>query len=166
MRRPLRLQSAIEYLVTYGWAILAITVVLAALFALGVFNPGNTLPTQCILPAGLSCTSVYVASNGLASINLLQATLTPINVTSFGCNTNQTVAHMYLPYNPPSNQVKLQIGGNYSFSVQCWTGSGALSAPYSATPGTGFEGYLTVNYIETTSGFSHTVIGQLTAKVA
>ena len=32
-------QSAMEYLMTYGWAILIIAVILAALFELGVFNP-------------------------------------------------------------------------------------------------------------------------------
>ncbi len=34
-------QSALEYLVTYGWAILAIVVVAAVLWYFGVFNPGN-----------------------------------------------------------------------------------------------------------------------------
>ena len=32
-------QSAMEYLMTYGWAILIISVVLAVLFSLGVTNP-------------------------------------------------------------------------------------------------------------------------------
>ncbi len=32
-------QSAMEYLMTYGWAILIIAVVLAALYSLGIFNP-------------------------------------------------------------------------------------------------------------------------------
>ena len=31
-------QSAMEYLMTYGWAILIIAVMLAALYSLGVFN--------------------------------------------------------------------------------------------------------------------------------
>jgi hypothetical protein len=35
----LKAQSAMEYLMTYGWAILIISIVLAALFQLGVFNP-------------------------------------------------------------------------------------------------------------------------------
>ena len=35
-------QSALEYLMTYGWAILIIVIVGAALFALGVFNPQGT----------------------------------------------------------------------------------------------------------------------------
>lgn len=34
-------QSALEYLVTYGWAILAIVIVAALLWALGIFNPGG-----------------------------------------------------------------------------------------------------------------------------
>ncbi len=37
----MRSQSAMEYLMTYGWAILIIAVVLAALFQLGVFSGGN-----------------------------------------------------------------------------------------------------------------------------
>jgi len=37
-------QSAMEYLMTYGWAILIIAVVLGALFQLGVFNANNFAP--------------------------------------------------------------------------------------------------------------------------
>ena len=48
-KKPLRkasakAQSAMEYLMTYGWAILIISVVLAALFQLGVFNPMTFAP--------------------------------------------------------------------------------------------------------------------------
>ena len=42
--RSLRLQSATEYLMTYGWAILIIAVVLGALFQLGVFNASTFAP--------------------------------------------------------------------------------------------------------------------------
>lgn len=40
----LKIQSAMEYLMTYGWAILIIAIVMVALFALGVFNSANFLP--------------------------------------------------------------------------------------------------------------------------
>jgi Concanavalin A-like lectin/glucanases superfamily len=40
----LRSQSAMEYLMTYGWSILIVAVVLAALFQLGVFSPANFTP--------------------------------------------------------------------------------------------------------------------------
>jgi len=36
-----RAQSAMEYLMTYGWAILVIAVVLGALYQLGILNPGS-----------------------------------------------------------------------------------------------------------------------------
>jgi len=40
----IKAQSAMEYLMTYGWAILIIAVVLGALFELGVFNANNFAP--------------------------------------------------------------------------------------------------------------------------
>ena len=58
-----RSQSAMEYLMTYGWAILIIAVVLAALFELGVFNPMTFAPKaspgscQVIRPEGAGTTN-------------------------------------------------------------------------------------------------------------
>ena len=40
-------QGAMEYLMTYGWALLVIVVVGAALFALGVLNPATYTKSQC-----------------------------------------------------------------------------------------------------------------------
>ncbi len=56
-------QSAMEYLMTYGWAILIIAVVLAALFELGVFNPLTFAPKaspgscQVVRPEGAGTTA-------------------------------------------------------------------------------------------------------------
>jgi hypothetical protein len=41
-------QSALEYLMTYGWALVVIVIVVAALFAFGVFNT----PANCTQFAG------------------------------------------------------------------------------------------------------------------
>lgn len=40
-------QGALEYLMTYGWALLVIVVVGAALFALGVLNPSTYVQKSC-----------------------------------------------------------------------------------------------------------------------
>ncbi len=40
-------QGAMEYLMTYGWALLVIVVVAAALFALGVLNPATYQQKRC-----------------------------------------------------------------------------------------------------------------------
>ncbi len=61
--RAFKSQSAMEYLMTYGWAILIIAVVLAALFELGVFNPMTFAPKaspgscQVIRPEGAGTTN-------------------------------------------------------------------------------------------------------------
>ena len=46
-----------EYLMTYGWAILIIAVVLVALFSLGVFSGGVGLSNACIAQSGFLCES-------------------------------------------------------------------------------------------------------------
>ena len=62
-------QSAMEYLMTYGWAILIIAVVLAALFSLGVFNPMTFAPKaspgscQVVRPEGAGTTN-FISLSG------------------------------------------------------------------------------------------------------
>ena len=67
-------QSAMEYLMTYGWAIIVILVVLAALYLLGIFTPGGTLGNQCHVQFKYSCTGFTLATNGSASFLLGQNT--------------------------------------------------------------------------------------------
>ncbi len=75
--RSIRLQSAMEYLMTYGWAILIIAVVLGALFQLGVFNAGAFAPRappgacQVFRPNGPN-TATYVNLEGVCSGELPQ----------------------------------------------------------------------------------------------
>jgi hypothetical protein len=70
-RRVMRAQSAMEYLMTYGWAILIIAVVLGALFSIGVFSP--SLVTACIPSSGFTClnptlhTGTFTATVGQAT---------------------------------------------------------------------------------------------------
>ena len=40
-------QGALEYLMTYGWALLVIVIVAAALFGLGVLNPASYQQKRC-----------------------------------------------------------------------------------------------------------------------
>ena len=63
-------QSAMEYLMTYGWAILVVLIALGALFYLGVFNPKT--PSTCNANAPLTCTDV-LASDGVDTVTLVLA---------------------------------------------------------------------------------------------
>jgi len=84
-------QSAMEYLMTYGWAILIIAVVLGALFQLGVFNANNFAPKappgacQVFRPNGPGTTS-FINLEGICSGELPQYTL-----ASYGGTASITV---------------------------------------------------------------------------
>ena len=68
-----RAQSAMEYLMTYGWAILIIAVVLGALFSLGLFSGTTLLGTSCIGTPGWLCNSPILShTTGTLSFTLGQ----------------------------------------------------------------------------------------------
>src|SRR3989344_7426549 len=48
-KRKVKGQAAIEFLMTYGWAILAAVIVLGALSFFGIFNPGSFSPAAAVL---------------------------------------------------------------------------------------------------------------------
>ena len=64
-----RSQSAMEYLMTYGWAILIIAIVLVALFSLGIFNSSNFAPKaqpgSCEVLRNSAQTSLVGQCNGM-----------------------------------------------------------------------------------------------------
>ncbi|MGC9142402.1 MAG: hypothetical protein ACP5HF_00680 [Candidatus Micrarchaeia archaeon] len=153
----LRMQSAMEYLMTYGWALLIIGIALAAFFALGVFSPNRYVPTVCTLPSGLGC-SFSSLTKGVATLTLNNALPDPINVTAIGCAPNKIFTNMQTPYNPPSNQIYIPSGGMYQFNVVC-QGASTLA------PGQLYKGYLIINYTDDVTGFPQTIFGTLAAKV-
>ncbi|MCL4403193.1 MAG: hypothetical protein M1500_03780 [Candidatus Marsarchaeota archaeon] len=153
----LRAQSAMEYLTTYGWAILIIAVVLSAMYVLGLFSPSSYVNNECIFPAEFSCLSSFIAQNGILTINLEQSTSSPINITALGCNDQGTLTNMQ-PYSP---QMNVQIGSNTTLSVQCYANGTAFSSGLGGV----YKGDMILNYTDLQTGFSHTIIGQLVAKV-
>ena len=53
--KTIKSQAALEFIMTYGWAILVVLVAIGALSYFGVLNPGRFLPSRCTLPAGIGC---------------------------------------------------------------------------------------------------------------
>ena len=56
-------QAAMEFLMTYGWAILVVLAAIAALAYFGVLSPDRFLPEQCTLPSGAACLDFTVGGN-------------------------------------------------------------------------------------------------------
>ncbi len=84
-------QAAMEYLMTYGWAIVALVIVIAALMATGAFNPSYLIAEECTLQPDLSCTShvLYLDTGGTPTLEFrinnglgYDIMLTSVKVTS------------------------------------------------------------------------------------
>ena len=54
-------QAAFEFLITYGWALLMIMVIIAALAYFGVFNPKKILPARCTFSPEINCIDYNIA---------------------------------------------------------------------------------------------------------
>ncbi len=48
-------QYATEFMMTYGWVLVAIATIFAALYAFGIIDIGDLLPEKCTLTPGFTC---------------------------------------------------------------------------------------------------------------
>jgi hypothetical protein len=158
-----KLQSAVEYLTTYGWMILIVTVVLVAFYYFGVANPSSLQHPKCLIAqSSLSCISFVMANSGVLYLNLGNYAQEPINITGIGCGTSNTIDTMQAPVNPPSNQVELADNSNYTFEVQCYNDA----LPFSGKIGSFFTGTVVVNYTNDATGLSGLIYGSLEVPVS
>lgn len=86
--KRMRGQSAVEYLITYGWAILLLAIVIAGLFASGVLTPSYFISEECYLGPNLPCDfQLYRDSaepeNTVISLRFTNGFAYPITITSF-----------------------------------------------------------------------------------
>lgn len=141
------LQSAVEFLTTYGWAILLVAIVIVALYGFGFFN---TTMDQCSLGSGLSCQNEALAPNGILSVAVLQTTGGQINVTGIACaEGNSSVKFQPVQWTQNSSTT-------HTYTVQCYTPS---ASAYSAPSGSVFKGGVGLLYRETLTGYTHAVYG-------
>lgn len=71
-------QYSVEFLVTYGWALLIIGIVIGAIYTFGWFDPGELLPQKCEFYGQLGCRDFFLDTNTF-SLSL---------VNNFGANLN------------------------------------------------------------------------------
>ncbi|MGC8730377.1 MAG: hypothetical protein ACP5RP_03275 [Candidatus Micrarchaeia archaeon] len=73
------MQSAMEYLLTYGWAIIIIAATLGILFYLGVFNNSAFIEPVCIGNSGFYCSAPALSLNGIIKTTIAQTAMSQIN---------------------------------------------------------------------------------------
>jgi len=57
-------QTAIEYLMTYGWTLVAVLAVIAAIYIIKSI-PDRPIPPECVLSPGFSCDTFILRGNNL-----------------------------------------------------------------------------------------------------
>ncbi len=135
-------QSALEYMMTYGWAILIIVIVAAVLYSLGIFNPSSSAPSSVtgfggfVIPQG-----DYVCNSSGVFIQIADITGYPVTVTwaaiTSGSGLNST----------SSNGTGLNIGlaAQSSATIKAGKGSACTSG------GVRYSAGISFGYTESTS---------------
>ena len=133
----LKSQSAMEYLMTYGWAILIVAVVLGALFELGIFSGTTFGGNACIPASGYLCNNPVLSTNGLLSVSFGEVGY-QITITGVSCSTNSTA-----PSSFQSADILMESGQIENLNFNCPLPSNQLDTPFS---GYLFIEYNTLNY--------------------
>jgi len=74
-----------EFLMTYGWAILVVIAAIAALAYFGVLDPSRMLPEKCEFPAGVDCidkAAIVAGSPGTVRFAIKNNIGFPIDITN------------------------------------------------------------------------------------
>jgi len=83
-------QASMEFLMTYGWAILAAVIAVGVLAYYGVFNQSSAMPNTCLISAPLGCDEHLVNDTGVRVIvrNGAGSGVTISNITVSGCGSD------------------------------------------------------------------------------
>jgi len=139
-------QAAVEFLTTYGWAVLIIVVVLIALGWLGVFNVQQHVPDQCRFPIGtVSCIDAKVVWDGtdtrLGSLTIRNDFNRQISICEVACtaekpNPDGTIngrltlraCNIGQVSIPPGAEATLELGMAGGSNIMCYDAAGRSNA--------------------------------------
>ncbi|VVB76298.1 Uncharacterised protein [Candidatus Tiddalikarchaeum anstoanum] len=147
-------QSALEYLITYGWAILIIVIVGTVLFALGVFNPGGSTALQVRGLSNFQIDDAKIIPNGTMTLSLgvktgRTTTITNVDYGVQGVVCANTAVEASYTITPSQTVIKTLAPG-----VACTLNVGdQLTVP------------MNISYTVSGSTISHMDTGQLTITV-
>jgi len=107
-------QAAMEFLATYGWALLVIVVAISALATFGVLNADKFLPERCIMPSGIACLSHKATTDSVQVVlqNSLGQTMLVTNLVVGDCSAY-------------TSATSIANGGKITFSLEGCSNGGA-----------------------------------------
>jgi len=141
-------QVALEFLMTYGWAILVVLVAIGALAYFGILSPDKFLPSKCTLSAGIACLDHRTTP---AEIQVVVQ-----NSLGYDIDTMIVVsASDTSTCGPSSSPASLTNGAKGTYTLTCTP----------ALIGSKYSGSLNVSYRTIETGLSHKNQGNIVSKV-
>jgi hypothetical protein len=143
----MKAQAAMEYLMTYGWALLVIVIVLGSLFYLGVFNPQTSVQDSCSIPGEISCEIMGLSEDGELIIKLTNLQPAQLSNVQIEWVSDEEVSYA-------SSSQSLNIGETKVFT---------LATEEKGAIGTSKQGKIQVSYSTGTSDLKKTLTGTILA---
>ena len=165
--RACRGQSAMEFLMTYGWAILVLIIVVAVLFYIGVLNPKNTQTNTLLFAPGLSAFTFRLGNvSGALELDLGQAQGKSIVITGISCSQEAAapIRDLSSPILISTGEHRWVSGPNSNNEVLCRGEADQPLPPENTQLGERYKGRVCLRYQESDTGLNRTVCGDLNTK--
>ncbi|MFC1648100.1 hypothetical protein ACFL1B_01440 [Nanoarchaeota archaeon] len=148
-------QAAMEFLMTYGWAILVVLAAIGALAYFGVLSPDRFLPQKCTLSAGFSCLEHKVNANGQIQMRIQNnigqdLAYANVSVTGKGSHSGCTVTTIF--------GSTTDNGGDLGGAIQTYDCNTTLA-------GSKFSGDIVINYQISGQTVTHSGTGSITSNI-
>ncbi|BCS91256.1 MAG: hypothetical protein ARM1_0713 [Candidatus Micrarchaeota archaeon] len=144
-RSNLRIQAAIDFLNTYGWALLIIAIVLIILIYLHVFNSSTFVSNVCESQNNIYCNKAILNTSGKVLVQITSDHQNPINITAIACSNNLN----NLIFQNVTPQVTLEPGQSVELAVTCYDNGN----PFIGKTGSIYSGYVVVKYYDIFTDF-------------
>jgi len=144
----------LEFLLTYGWAIMASLVAVGALVYFGISSPSNYLPDKCIFSNNFGCSDYIMNSPNLAKVRLVNGigqSIYNISATASLTSSGTTYACVVISSQWFTNDIR---------DVNCTLGGGTSWSAKSKA-----KVYITVIYRTDPAGYNQNAVGELYSTV-
>ena len=142
-------QAGLDFLMTYGWALLLIVLVVGALFALGIFNVGSFTGSKAAGFAQLTPVGWQLATDGTLTVKFSNHAGTDVNVINVTAKMGSTTKYNDTAFTIDNGEI---------------SGTVTISGLPSKTAGSTYSIKLTLKYTDMATNFEYEDGGTITGK--
>ena len=144
-------QAALEFIMTYGWAILVVLVAIGALAYFGVLSPDRFLPSKCTLSSGIACIDHKATA---ANLEIVAQNSLGYDISIYKIEAQQCTA----------------LGTGVKGSVQASLANGAQLKPPTSrltclNGGSKYNGNINITFTNLETDVQHKNQGQVTSRI-